>query len=109
MSTLQSNGFHVRTASVASKKPTGTVLAQSPQSGARVARGSTVTIHVSRGLVTVPDTVGQSRTNAIAAVRGAGLKPTAFVVPSSQPKGNVVAQAAEALNLSTATIRSSSR
>jgi serine/threonine-protein kinase len=96
VSTLQSNGFRVQTASVASKKPSGTVLAQSPQSGARVARGSTVTIHVSRGLVTVPDTVGQSRTNAIAAVRGAGLKPAAFVVPSSQPKGNVVAQRPQA-------------
>jgi serine/threonine-protein kinase len=94
--TLQSNGFQVQTASVASKKPSGTVLAQSPQSGARVVRGSTVTIQVSRGLVTVPDTVGQSRTNAIAAVRGAGLKPTAFVVPSSQPKGNVVAQSPQA-------------
>jgi serine/threonine-protein kinase len=42
--------------------------------------------------VTVPDTVGQSRDNAVAAIRGAGLKPTVFTVPSSQPKGTVVAQ-----------------
>ena len=60
--------------------------------GARVAHGSTVTLRVSRGLVTVPDTVGQSRDDAVAAVRGAGLKPKAFTVPSSQPKGQVVAQ-----------------
>jgi eukaryotic-like serine/threonine-protein kinase len=42
--------------------------------------------------VTVPDTVGQSRDNAVTAVGGAGLKPKVFTVPSSQPKGEVVAQ-----------------
>jgi serine/threonine-protein kinase len=42
--------------------------------------------------VTVPDTVGQSRDNAVAAIRVAGLKPRAFAVSSSQPKGTVVAQ-----------------
>ena len=96
VSALQSKGFRVQTASVASKQPTGTVLAQSPESGARAAHGSTVTVHVSRGLVTVPDTVGQSRADALAAIRGAGLKPSAFLVPSTQPKGNVVAQSPQA-------------
>jgi serine/threonine-protein kinase len=68
------------------------VLAQNPAAGKRIAAGSTVTLNVSRGLVTVPDTVGQSRNDAVAAVRGAGLKPKAFVVASSRPKGIVVAQ-----------------
>src|SRR4051812_30306979 len=92
VSALRAKGFQVETATVVSNKPSGTVIAQSPQSGSQVAQGSTVTIRVSRGLVTVPDAVGQSRNDALAAVRGAGLKPKAFLVPSSQPKGQVVAQ-----------------
>ena len=92
VSALRAQGFQVKTVSAVSSKPSGTVLAQNPLADARVAHGSTVTLRVSRGLVTVPDTVGQSRDNAVAAVRGAGLKPKAFTVPSSQPKGTVVAQ-----------------
>ena len=92
VSALRAKGFQVETATVVSNKPSGTVIAQSPQPGSQLAQGSTVTIRVSRGLVTVPDTVGQSRNDALAAVRGAGLKPKAFLVPSSQPKSQVVAQ-----------------
>jgi beta-lactam-binding protein with PASTA domain len=40
----------------------------------------------------VPNTIGQSRDAAVTAVRDAGLVPQAFTVPSSQPKGTVVAQ-----------------
>jgi eukaryotic-like serine/threonine-protein kinase len=92
VSALRAQGFQVKTIGTVSGKPSGTVLAQNPPAGGRVAHGSTVTLRVSRGLVTVPETVGQSRDNAVAAIRGAGLKPTAFTVPSSQPKGTVVAQ-----------------
>ena len=92
VSALRAQGFQVRTATVVSNKPSGTVLAETPPAGDRVGHGSTVTIRVSRGLVTVPDTVGQSRADAIAAVRGTGLKPKAVAVPSSQPKGTVLAQ-----------------
>lgn len=92
VSALRAQGFQVRTTNVVSTKPSGTVIAQSPAAGARVGHGSTVTIRVSRGPVTVPDTVGQSRADAVAAVGGAGLKPKVFTVPSSQPKGQVVAQ-----------------
>ena len=92
VSALRAEGFQVQTTNVISKKPAGTVLAQSPQAGSKVGHGSTVTIQVSRGLVTAPNTIGQSRDDAVAAVRGAGLKPKAFTVPSSQPKGTVVAQ-----------------
>jgi len=93
---LRAKGFHVQTSDVASKKAQGTVLAETPAAGERVARGSTVTIRVSRGLVTVPDVLGQPRDTATAAVRGAGLKPKEFVVPSTQPKGNVVTQSPQA-------------
>jgi serine/threonine-protein kinase len=89
---LQARGFDVQTRSIISQKKTGTVLSQSPAAGSKVARGSTVSITISRGLVTVPDTVGQTRDTAVAAVRAAGLVPRAFRVPSTQPKGTVVAQ-----------------
>jgi beta-lactam-binding protein with PASTA domain len=89
---LRAQGFQVKTVNAVSSKPSGEVLAQSPAAGARVSRGSTVTVRVSRGLVTVPNTVGHSRDDAVAAIRGAGLKPKAFTVPSSQAKGTVVAQ-----------------
>ena len=89
---LEAKGFRVRTRNVVSKTATGTVLAESPVAGSKIGRGSTVTINISRGLVTVPNTIGQSRDTAVATVRGAGLVPTAFTVPSSQPKGQVVAQ-----------------
>lgn len=93
---LQAKGLRVQTRNVVSKKTAGTVLAQSPQPGSRIGRGSTVTITISRGLVTVPNTVGQTRDTAVATVRGAGLVPKAFTVPSSQPKGTVVAQRPQA-------------
>lgn len=92
VSALRAKGFDVRTVDVVSQKAQGTVLASTPGAGERVSRGSTVTIRVSRGLVTVPDVLGQQRDTAVAAIRGAGLEPKAFVVPSAQKKGAVVAQ-----------------
>lgn len=92
VSALRAKGLTVETSSVASSKANGTVISQSPAAGNTVAKGSTAVIRVSRGLVKVPDVVGQSRPAAIAAVRGAGLVPTVFKVPSGQPKGTVVAQ-----------------
>jgi beta-lactam-binding protein with PASTA domain len=89
---LEAEGFRVQTRQVTSKKKTGTVLAESPTAGTKVGRGSTVTITISHGLVTVPSAVGQSRDTAVATVRAAGLVPKAFLVPSTQPKGTVVAQ-----------------
>src|SRR3954470_2669206 len=79
VSALRAKGFQVESATVVSNKPSGTVIAESPQPGSQVAQGSTVTIRVSRGLVTVPDTIGQSRNDALAAVRGAGLKAEAVL------------------------------
>lgn len=89
---LRAKGFDVRRTTVTSNQATDTVVAQSPQAGSQAARGSTVTINVSRGLVAVPQTVGQQRDAAVTAVRGAGLVPKAYTVPSSRPKGVVVAQ-----------------
>src|SRR5215210_902126 len=82
---LRAQGLAVRTASVASNKPRGTVLSQSPAAGDKAAKGSTVVIRTSRGMVGVPDVVGQTRNSAVAAIRAAGLVPQAFIVPSAQP------------------------
>jgi len=92
VSELRARGFDVRARNVLSKRQAGTVLAQSPAAGSKVAIGSTVTIAIPRALVSVPDTVGQKRGAAVAAVRGAGFVPKVFRVPSSHPKGTVVAQ-----------------
>lgn len=93
---LRARGFVVETSSVASNKPRGTVLSQSPAAGAKVAKGSTVMIRVSRGTIVVPDVVGQMRNSAMSAIRSAGLVPEAFTVPSTQPKGTVVAESPKA-------------
>jgi beta-lactam-binding protein with PASTA domain len=53
---------------------------------------STITGSSVRASTEVPNTIGKSRDEAVTAVRDAGLKPKAFTVSSSQPKGTVVAQ-----------------
>jgi eukaryotic-like serine/threonine-protein kinase len=93
---LRAKGFSAQMVKVASKQTQGTVLAETPGAGERVARGSTVTIRISRGFVTVPDVLGQPHATASVAVRRAGLKPKEFVVPSTQQKGIVVTQSPQA-------------
>jgi beta-lactam-binding protein with PASTA domain len=77
-----------------SQEAPGTVLAQSPKPGARAKPGTTVVLQVAKGnaAVSVPNVVGQSRAQAASALQQAGLKATTAQVPSSQPKGTVVAQ-----------------
>jgi beta-lactam-binding protein with PASTA domain len=79
---------------VASEKPAGLVLDQTPAEAERVARGSTVTIVVAKGpaLVTVPGVVGLTRANAETRMRAAGLTTRVREVPSEKPLGTVVAQ-----------------
>jgi serine/threonine-protein kinase len=68
------------------------VLAENPQAGTRVGKGSTVALRVSKGQATVPDVRGQDIASAQAALRAAGLVPAVFQVPSAQPKGTVTGQ-----------------
>ena len=89
---LRTNGLAASTVSVASSKPSGTVLSQNPKAGASVSKGSTVAIRVSRGSTTVPNVIGQDQSGARAVLRGAGLVAAIFAVPNTQPKGTVVAQ-----------------
>ena len=51
----------------------GTVTGQSPQGGEQAPEGSTVTLTVAASTVAVPDVVGQTLSEAEAALQGAGL------------------------------------
>jgi eukaryotic-like serine/threonine-protein kinase len=85
-------GFDQRV--VFASAPPGRVTAQRPAAGAAVKKGSTVTLTVSKGpqRVAVPNVVGRRRDDAIARLRSAGLHAAVFSVPSSSPRGFVVAQ-----------------
>ncbi len=91
---LRAIGLTGDVTSVYSKKPEATVVGQSPSAGTHVARGSTISLNVSKGgrPVPVPDLVGQRKSDAVATLQAAGLEPDVATVPSSQPEGTVVAQ-----------------
>jgi eukaryotic-like serine/threonine-protein kinase len=92
VSRLKAAGLRSQVTTVAAKAASGVVVKESPAAGTRVAKGSTVSLRVSRGETTVPDVLGQAVSDAKAAVRAAGLVPVEFKVPSAQPKGTVTAQ-----------------
>ncbi len=70
----------------------GKVFKQDPDAGAKVDKGSTVTIWVSTGppKVTVPAVKGQQWPDAQQTLVNAGLKPFKYIVPG-EPKGQVAA------------------
>jgi eukaryotic-like serine/threonine-protein kinase len=81
-SILTKAGFRVSVTQVDNKAPKNVVVGQSPGGGARAAKGTTVTLQVSKGGkgggkadATVPGVVGQRQRDATAAVRRAGLNP----------------------------------
>ena len=92
ISALRAKGLSAQPASVASNKPKGTVVSESPAAGASVGKGSAVAIRVSQGPSRVPNVVGQTRTDAVSVLKAAGFSSAVFVVPSTQPKNTVVAQ-----------------
>jgi len=92
---LVAKGFQVTETRVFSQEKAGNVVAQSPQAGAKVAKGSTIRINVSKGTATVivPNVVGSSVGDAETTLAKAGLKGVVQLhVPSAQPAGTVVAQ-----------------
>jgi serine/threonine protein kinase/beta-lactam-binding protein with PASTA domain len=90
--------LHARVVRVHAMRPAGTVLAQSVAHGGRVARGSTVTLRVSKGppLVQVPNVVGLSYDVARGRLAARGLATARVASVSSQPAGTVVAQSPSA-------------
>ena len=91
---LVAAGFQVKSASVYSDQPVGTVVAQAPAAGEKIARGTAVRINVSKGTATanVPSEVGQTSDTAQQDLAAKGFKPSIVKVPSDQPVGTVVAQ-----------------
>jgi beta-lactam-binding protein with PASTA domain len=89
---LKAVGLGAQVTTVSATTAAGTVLAENPQAGTRVGKGSTVALRVSKGQATVPDVRGQDVASAKAALTAAGLVPTVFQVPGVEPKGTVTGQ-----------------
>jgi beta-lactam-binding protein with PASTA domain len=89
---LQALGVASEQKPIASAKPPGTVVAQTPASGQSVKPGTPVVLEVSKTSVAVPNVSGQTQQAAAAALKQAGLAATLVQVPSSQQAGTVVAQ-----------------
>jgi serine/threonine-protein kinase len=88
-------GFTVVSHEVFSSQPVGSVVAQDPAAGARVAPHTTVRLNVSKGTdtVDVPGEVGNPSDQARTELESKGLVVSIVQVPSDQPEGTVVAQA----------------
>jgi beta-lactam-binding protein with PASTA domain/predicted Ser/Thr protein kinase len=73
---LQGAGFAVARRDVDSNDPRGTVVQEDPPANNLAAKGSTVTLYVSKGPTesVVPDVSSFSRTDAIATLRNSGFK-----------------------------------
>ncbi len=97
-SRLASAGFQNEVKRVASSRPKGVVVEQSPVAGVTAVRGTTVKLSVSSGVkpVLVPQVVGQTQGSAVAALTRAGLKPVLQNVASAKAAGLVVAQKPQA-------------
>jgi eukaryotic-like serine/threonine-protein kinase len=82
---LQNDGFTVGVINVTSNKRSGTVIAQDPQAGAKVKKGSTVTLTVSSGPgnTTVPSVEGLALAQAKKLIRRARLRVGRVVFESS--------------------------
>jgi beta-lactam-binding protein with PASTA domain len=87
-------GFSVTTAQVFSDQPNGTVVAQDPPAGTRVAPGTKVRINVSKGAadIEIPDEVGSTVGDATAALEAKGFKVATTVVPSDEVADTVISQ-----------------
>jgi membrane peptidoglycan carboxypeptidase len=99
-SILTKAGFRVSVTQVDNNAPKNVVIGQSPAGGARAAKGTTVTLQVSKGGggggqgdATVPGVVGQRQSDAAAAIRHAGLKPqVVYAIARGGDVGRVMQQ-----------------
>jgi beta-lactam-binding protein with PASTA domain len=97
---LEDAGLRVRVRRIESKRPRDEVLSQAPRAGGKVASGAVVVLTVSRGTVaapkpvrvSVPGVVGLSASDAVVALRDAGLQSRISLVPSSASAGIVLRQ-----------------
>jgi serine/threonine-protein kinase len=93
---LQGDGFDVVQKGKSSDTvPEGEVIAQDPQGGTAVDKGSPVTLTVSRGVaqVTVPNVLNFTESDATQALQSAGFDvATDHATSSKVPQGNVISQ-----------------
>lgn len=92
---LQDAGFVVESEAVYSSNAQGTVIETDPKAGTEAAKGSTVTIQVSKGeeKIAVPDVRGKDENTAKEALSAAGLNVTVETEYSdSVSTGNVISQ-----------------
>ncbi|MFL6030827.1 MAG: PASTA domain-containing protein [Gaiellaceae bacterium] len=91
---LSDAGFKSEVTRVASSRPEGIVVEQTPAAGVTAVGGTTVELNVSSGAkpVVVPQVVGQTQGSAVNALTAKGLKPVLHNVSSSRPAGTVIAQ-----------------
>ena len=106
---LTTLGLKPQLKNVPSTQPAGQVIAQNPAPGAKVDKGSTVTLNISSGSgggtttapttttaarVAVPDVVGQDQPSASSAIRQAGLKPLVVIrnTTDQTQDGTVIAE-----------------
>jgi beta-lactam-binding protein with PASTA domain len=100
---LRDLGLLVRVFYVPSQEPQGIVVAQRPQAGATVRRGSEVRLNVSEGpspaaRATVPDVIGLTEEEAVADLEAAGFEVEVFEedTPDQAEEGLVIRQEPEA-------------
>jgi len=93
-SLLEDHGFKVQVQETDNSATAGTVLNTDPPAGTSVAKGSTVTLLVSRGQTSVPDVVGMNRDQAQQTLKDAGFDDVQVNEDpnASAPKDEVTAQ-----------------
>jgi eukaryotic-like serine/threonine-protein kinase len=91
---LAEAGLKPNVVDVFSSEDPGTVIAQFPEGGTSVVKGSKVRINVSRGVrpITVPNVIGQPYDNAAGQLQAEGFAVARRDVESSQPLGVVIDQ-----------------
>jgi beta-lactam-binding protein with PASTA domain len=95
---LREAGLRARFELVPSDRPAGIVLSQSPTAGTTVAKGSVVTLDVTKARepavpqVELPDMIGTSFADSRARLRGLGLRVRVVRVVAADPAGTVVGQ-----------------
>jgi beta-lactam-binding protein with PASTA domain len=99
---LQEAGLRVQVERVASSKPLGTVIRQSPEAGTDVEGGTVVNVQVAKprpappATIDVPRLVGLDVSDAQARLRDLGLRSTITRVESPKPEGTVIDQSPSA-------------
>src|SRR3954451_12446419 len=95
---LARKGLKMKTRTVPSSKPAGTITAQDPPGGTKVEVNTVVTINVAEGPkpVAVPTVIGQPIDQASSTLQGLGFRVATTFVASNQPAHTLPTQAPSA-------------